>query len=62
MMGKNFDVPIHFGEWQGKVDFLAVTLDDFKLILRMDFLKTIKAAIVPHLGGLPIMDKKHLCL
>ena len=36
-------------------------LDDFELILEMDLLKTIKAAIIPPLGDLLIMDEEHPC-
>lgn len=60
MIGKISNVPIQLGEWQGKTDML-VTLDDFELILVMEFLKSIKAAIVPHLGGLLIIDSKNPC-
>lgn len=58
MIGNIPDVLIQLGEWQGKTDMLVVTLDDFELILRMKFLKTVKAIIVPHLGCLLIMDGK----
>lgn len=60
--GRVVDVPIQLGKWQGKTDLLVVTLDAFELILGMEFLKTSKAIIVPHLGGLLIMDSKTPCL
>lgn len=50
---------IQLGKWQGKMDMLAVTLDEFELMLRIKFLKIIQAAIVPHLGGLLIIDDKN---
>lgn len=52
------DVLIQLGEWQGKTNLLVITIDDFELILAMEFLKTIQPAIVPHLGGLLIIDGK----
>ena len=47
--------------WDGYVDLLAVPLDDFELILGVNFLKTAKAAVIPHLGGLLIMDEERPC-
>lgn len=58
VVGRGMDVLIQLGEWQGKTDLLVITIDDFELILAMKFLKTIQAAIVPHLGGLLIKDGK----
>lgn len=55
-------MPIQLGTWQRKANMLAITLDNFELILMMEFLKTIKAAIVPHLSSLFIMDGKNPCV
>lgn len=61
MVGKVLGVPIHPGEWYGKDDMLVVLLEDFQLILGTDFLKTINATIIPHLGGLLIVNGKNPC-
>ena len=46
---------------EGEGDLLVVSLDDFGLILGIDFLKTIKGVVVPHSGELLIMDHNHPC-
>ena len=50
MTSKIIDVPIYLSKWEGKTALLAVSLDNFVLILEMDYLKTIKATAVPHFG------------
>lgn len=50
---------ISLGDWSGRIDLLGVPLDDFDLILGIDFLTTAKAAVMPHLGGMLIMEESH---
>jgi len=40
------------------VDFLAVPLDDFEVILRNKYLNMAKVLVMPYLGGILIGDKK----
>lgn len=40
---------------------MCVPLDDFDLILGIDFFLKAKAAWLPHLGGLMIMDESRSC-
>jgi len=40
----------------GSVDFLAINLDDFEVILGNDFLKKAKVSVMPHLGEILIRD------
>lgn len=47
--------------WTGKVTLLAVPLDDFDLILGMDFLRKAKASVMPHLGGVMIGEESNPC-
>ena len=49
-------VDFHVGSWQGKCELMAVSLDDFDVILGNDFLVAAKVAVMPHLGGLFIAD------
>ncbi|KAK4422092.1 hypothetical protein Salat_2160200 [Sesamum alatum] len=49
-------VELKVGTWQGKCSLRAVTLDDFDLILGMDFLLLAKVTVVPYLSGLFIVD------
>ena len=52
------DVLLQVGEWKGKCNLLCVPLDDFNLILEIDFFLKSKAALIPHLGGLMILEEK----
>jgi len=44
------------GEWTGKVDFTIVWIDDYEVVLGMEFMKQFDAMIVPHLRKLYIYD------
>lgn len=57
-----FAMPIHPSVWYRKVDLLVISLDDFEMIIGMDFLKAIKTTILSHLGGLLIMDREPYAL
>lgn len=52
---------MHLRAWNGKINLLVITLDDFELILGIDFPTSAKAMVIPHLGGLVIMDEAQLC-
>ena len=39
-------------------EILCVPLDDFNLILGIDFFLKSKATLIPHLGGLMILEEK----
>ena len=32
------EVVMHIGSWEGRVDFIVAPMDDFKMVLGMDFL------------------------
>ena len=55
------DVLLQVSEWKGKINLLCVPLDDFNLILGIDFFLKSKAALIPHLGGLMILEEKQPC-
>ncbi|XP_068663055.1 uncharacterized protein [Aristolochia californica] len=55
-------VSANVGEWGGKLDFTIVPMDDFKVILSMDFLTTCKAFILPSLGVVGILDEGGACM
>ncbi|RVW17197.1 Retrovirus-related Pol polyprotein from transposon 17.6 [Vitis vinifera] len=46
------NVPMQVGDLKGTCSLLCVPLDDFNLILGVDFLLKAKVALIPHLGGL----------
>jgi len=52
---------IGFDGWKGNVDFLVITLDDFEVILRDEFLQRAKVVVMPHLGGILIGEKGFPC-
>lgn len=45
--------------WKGTTDLTAAPMDDFKVILGMKFLSSIKVISIPHLGIVRIMEKVH---
>ena len=61
IQGITKDVLLQVGEWKGKINLLCVPLDDFNLILGIDFFLKSKAALIPHLGGLMILEEKQPC-
>ncbi|RVW62237.1 hypothetical protein CK203_064477 [Vitis vinifera] len=40
-------VTIHIGSWEGRVNFTVAPMDDFKIVLGMDFLQKVKAVPLP---------------
>ncbi|XP_034674441.1 uncharacterized protein LOC117905666 [Vitis riparia] len=55
------NVPIQIGNWKGTCSLLSVPLDDFDLIIGVDFLLRAKVALIPHLGGLVMLEDKQPC-
>lgn len=56
---KNVEVKI--GDWSGTLNFTVATMDDFEMVLGMDFLHVSKAVSMPHLGSL-LVASNHPCL
>ena len=54
-------VPMQIGDWKGMCSLFCVPLDDFDLILGVDFLLRAKVALIPHLGGLMVLEEKQPC-
>ena len=52
ILGMAYGVSVVLDKWQGKQDLLVVTLDDFDVILGLDFLRKAKIALMPHLNGI----------
>ena len=51
------NMAISLGNWRGHMDLMVVPLDDFDIILDIDFMCNAKVAVLPHLGGMLIMDE-----
>nr|TKS05961.1 hypothetical protein D5086_0000127890 [Populus alba] len=59
--GMSYDVPIVLDQWRGKHDLLVITLDDYDLILGLDFLRKAKIALMPYLNGIMIASEGCPC-
>uniref|UniRef100_A0A803LHP5 Reverse transcriptase RNase H-like domain-containing protein n=1 Tax=Chenopodium quinoa TaxID=63459 RepID=A0A803LHP5_CHEQI len=55
------DVSFKTGAWKGKVELLAVEMDDYELVLGNKFFKQAKLMVAPHLGGVMITDEAYPC-
>ncbi|RVW26159.1 Retrovirus-related Pol polyprotein from transposon 297 [Vitis vinifera] len=55
------NVPMQINDWKGTCSLLCVPLDDFDLIFGVDFLLRAKVALIPHLGGLVVLEEKQPC-
>ena len=55
------NVPMQIGDWKDTCSLLYVPLDDFDLILGVDFLLRAKVALILHLGGLMVLEEKQPC-
>ena len=55
------NVPVQVGGWKGMCSLLCVPLDDFDLILGLDFLLKAKMALIPRLGGLMVLEESQPC-
>ena len=49
------------GDWKGTCSLLCVPLDDFYLIIGVDFILKAKVALIPHLGGLVVLEERQSC-
>lgn len=56
--GRASKVPVEVGKWKGKMDFFVLPMDDFDVILGVDFFLKAKAMAAPFVGGLFFMDEE----
>ncbi|XP_057770708.1 uncharacterized protein LOC130990498 [Salvia miltiorrhiza] len=52
------DVDLQIDAWKGSCSLMAVPLDDFEIILGMEFLKMAKVPVMAHVGGIMILDER----
>lgn len=55
------DANLKVGSWSGKIDLLAISMDDYDLVLGNKFFKKAKVFVAPHLGGVMINDEVCPC-
>lgn len=57
-LGLSKGVPLKLGHWEGKTDLVVVPMDDFDVILGMNFLLEKKVIPIPNTHNLLIMGEK----
>ena len=55
-------VTMHIGSWKGRVDFIVAPMDDFKMVLGMDFLEKVKAVPLLFLRSMAILEEEKPCM
>ena len=55
-------VNITLGTWSGKLDFSIVPMDDFKMVLGMEFFDQVHAFPLPATNSLSILDGSKACM
>ncbi|KAH9727005.1 hypothetical protein KPL70_008489 [Citrus sinensis] len=55
-------VHITLGTWSGKLDFSIVPMDDFKMVLNMEFFDQVHAFPLPATNSLSILDGSKACM
>ncbi|CAH9095580.1 unnamed protein product [Cuscuta europaea] len=55
-------VNLRLGAWKGQVDFSVAPMDDFKVVLGMDFLRQVTAIPMPSFSTVCILEKGSPCM
>ncbi|RVW89574.1 hypothetical protein CK203_043558 [Vitis vinifera] len=55
-------VVMHIGSWEGRIDFTVAPMDDFKMVLGMDFLQKVKVVPLPFLRSMTILEEEKPCM
>ncbi|KAK2967197.1 hypothetical protein RJ640_022453 [Escallonia rubra] len=55
-------VEICLGQWTGFVDFSVAQMDDFKVVLGLDFLQQVNALVSPYNNAVCIMERGTACV
>lgn len=50
-------VKISLGDWNGFVDFSVVTMDDYPIVLGMEFMDRVKAVPIPFANTMCILEE-----
>ncbi|XP_012844529.1 PREDICTED: uncharacterized protein LOC105964566 [Erythranthe guttata] len=56
------DAELHLGTWKGQVDFSVAPMDDFKVVLGMDFFRKVMAIPMPCFNSVCILEKGTPCM
>ncbi|CAH9136068.1 unnamed protein product [Cuscuta epithymum] len=60
--GLSRGVDLRLGTWKGQVDFSVAPMDDFKVVLGMDFLRQVTAIPMPSFSTVYILEKGSPCM
>ena len=52
---------VKVGDWYGSCELMVIPLDDFRVILGLDFMRKGKVSVIPYLDGLMIHDEYATC-
>ena len=55
-------VTMKIGSWEGKIDFTVAPMDDFKIVIGMDFLRQVRAVPIPFLRSMAILEEEAPCM
>ena len=55
-------VTMKIGPWEGKIAFTVAPMDDFKIMIGMDFLRQVKAVPIPFLHSMAILEEETPCM
>ncbi|KAK2967355.1 hypothetical protein RJ640_026369 [Escallonia rubra] len=62
LQGAARQVEMCLGSWRGLVDFSVAPMDDFKVVIGLDFLRQVNALVSPYSNAVHIMEKGVSCV
>ncbi|GAV90278.1 gag-asp_proteas domain-containing protein [Cephalotus follicularis] len=62
LIGIAKDVGMKIGQWDGLVSLSIIPLDDYDLVLGMEFMDQVKAIPIPHANSLCILEEGKTCM
>ncbi|GAV67228.1 gag-asp_proteas domain-containing protein, partial [Cephalotus follicularis] len=62
LIGIAKDVGMKIGHWDGLVSLSIIPLDDYDLVLGMEFMEQVKAIPIPHANSLCILEEGKTCM
>ncbi|KAK2992294.1 hypothetical protein RJ640_020287 [Escallonia rubra] len=62
LQGTARQVEMCLGTWRGLVDFSVAPMDDFKVVIGLDFLRQVNALVSPYSNAVHIMEKGASCV
>ncbi|XP_070013049.1 uncharacterized protein [Nicotiana sylvestris] len=57
IVGMAYNIPMSIGNWKGKVNLMVISLEDFEVILGIDFMRKNRFVPMPHLDRVMIMHE-----